>query len=307
MFRDYRYILTIAEEKSISKAAEKLFLSQPSLSLALTKIEENLGVKLFDRSSKGMRLTKYGEVYVDAAQHILGINDTMLSAFKDMKENGAGHIRLGINPRLGSFLLPAILPRIKTLYPKMDIEVIEGTSSNLTEQLETFGVDLALLNHRIEARHITCEAFATDSFLICLSPNNSLRTLAYFKEDKFRPYLDLKKTENLSYVLTKPGQSTREKVNQIFLNCGIQPQVALLTQNILTAAQICSTTNYVTLIPESYTHMISPAYPIELFRIDESLDPFWYISAAYNNEILLTDSSRKLISVAKECCNDLFS
>jgi DNA-binding transcriptional LysR family regulator len=140
------YIIAIAEEKSITKAALRLYVAQPSLSLILQKVEHQYGIRLFDRTSKGLLLTDFGKSYTDTAYHIINLHDHMLTEFCDLDNGHEGILKIGINSRLGSFLLPILLPKFSEQYPNVKFELTEGAINVIEEKLTGFTVDIAICN-----------------------------------------------------------------------------------------------------------------------------------------------------------------
>ena len=115
--RELLYVKTIAEEKSISKAAKRLYIAQPSLSQSLQKLEEQLGVALFHRTSSGLTLTYAGERYYHMASQVLKIYENFEIEISDINNLKTGKIRLGITNHLGALTLPQTLKQFHDLFP----------------------------------------------------------------------------------------------------------------------------------------------------------------------------------------------
>ena len=128
--RILEYVVAIAEEKSISAAAEKLYVSQPSLSQSLIGLENSLGVKLFNRSTIPLRPTPAGETFVDAAIRILSIQRELENRLGDMAKTGYGTIVVGISSFRNSVVTPLVLPVFNRAYPNVHVRLIEETNEN---------------------------------------------------------------------------------------------------------------------------------------------------------------------------------
>ena len=120
--RELLYVKTVAEENSISKAAKKLYIAQPSLSQALQKLEEQLGTPLFNRTTSGLNLTYAGERYYHMAGQILKIYEDFESEISDMNNLKTGRIHLGITNHLGILTLPQTVKRFREICPFIELQ-----------------------------------------------------------------------------------------------------------------------------------------------------------------------------------------
>ena len=142
--RELIYIKTVADEKSISQAAKKLFIAQPSLSQYIKRIEDSLGTPLFNRASTGLTLTYAGEKYYHMALQILKMYENFELEISDINNMKTGRIHIGITSHLGTVVLPGILPRFMEQYPSIEITVTEETSDRLEALLTAGKVDFII-------------------------------------------------------------------------------------------------------------------------------------------------------------------
>ena len=139
-----RYIQTIAQEGSITAAARKLYISQPSLSQMLKQVEVELGAALFDRSVSPVHLTLAGEACLQAAEAILAANDRLERQLQEIRDESRGRLRLGISVQRGMQVLPLALPWFLARFPHVALEITERGSADLEELVLKGGVDVAL-------------------------------------------------------------------------------------------------------------------------------------------------------------------
>jgi DNA-binding transcriptional LysR family regulator len=139
------YVLAVAKEKSISKAAQKLFITQPSLSNAIKKIEEALGTKLFIRTNRGLKLTFSGERYCAIANDIIKIFEDFEIEISDINNLKKGRLHIGITAYISTYLLPKVLPKFKQAAPNIDFTFIELTSVELEKELKEGLIDFAIM------------------------------------------------------------------------------------------------------------------------------------------------------------------
>ena len=140
-FQNLKYFLLVAEELNITRAAERLYISQQSLSNHISNMERELDVKLFTRSPK-LSLTYAGELLVDTATQILDLHTQYLTKVGDISRHYMGVLRLGISHTCGLALLPEILPRFRAEFPMVEFSLFEGNSNQLEDELSHGRIDL---------------------------------------------------------------------------------------------------------------------------------------------------------------------
>ena len=143
--RQFTYVDMVAKCGSFTKAAAKLFISQPALSNYINKVEEELGMKLFDRSSTPLLLTYGGEQYLKRAKKILTQIDDMDRELRDITHHMQGRLRLGFPSERIIYMLPLILAPFKKRYPGIQVQVVSGPGNRLTEMLRGGDVDFVML------------------------------------------------------------------------------------------------------------------------------------------------------------------
>ena len=131
-FLHLKYFLLVAEELNITRAAERLFISQQSLSNHISNMEKELDVKLFTRSPK-LSLTYAGDLLVETATQILDLHSQFLAKVGDINRHYMGVLRVGISHTCGLALLPEILPQFQTEFPMVEFSLFEGNSTHLED------------------------------------------------------------------------------------------------------------------------------------------------------------------------------
>lgn len=130
------YIIVIAEEKSFSKAAKKLFISQPALSQYVSTIENELNMKIFDRNKYPIKLTVAGEVFIKNAKELLNLKAKMIRDINSSTKVFSGTLKIGISPFRSPYILPNILSQMKKLYPDIKLFIVEKYAKELEKLLE---------------------------------------------------------------------------------------------------------------------------------------------------------------------------
>jgi LysR family hydrogen peroxide-inducible transcriptional activator len=172
--RDLQYLIALADHGHFGKAADACFVSQPALSMQIKKLEEELGIKLLERSHKSVLLTETGIVIVERARNILNQVDELRGIAKLAKDPYAGELKLGIFPTLAPYLLPLIIPELSTLYPKLSFYLIEEKTDALIEQLHQGKLDAVFLALPVSEKNFITEKLFEEEFLLAVPRSHAL-------------------------------------------------------------------------------------------------------------------------------------
>ncbi len=148
------YVLAVAEHRNFTKAAEKVFVTQPTLSMQIQKLEEELKVKIFDRGKKPIELTEIGAKIVEQARNIVNESDRIRDIVDQQKGFVGGEFKLGIIPTVMPTLLPMFLTNFIKKYPKVNLKIEELHTENIIEQLEEGHLDAAIAATPLELEDI---------------------------------------------------------------------------------------------------------------------------------------------------------
>ena len=300
--RELLYVKMIADKKSISKAAEKLYIAQPSLSQALQKIEEKIGTPLFLRNANGMELTFAGEMYYKAATKIINIYNDFTNEVTYVNDLKKGRITFGITNFMGTFLLPVLLPKFKERFPNIEVYVKEENSTNLEKQIIDGTIDFALMHKHplIDEKSINYDKLYTDPFIIATPCNHPLSK--YKKSDtKFRyPRIDLNLFSDENFIFLDKNKRIRQ-VTDIILNiAGINPTPILTLKNHETARRLVSAGFGVTLMPMQYIKIFNYGCEADYYVIDENKYAYWDSCVATNPNMYLSKAAEVFIDLVHE-------
>lgn len=142
---ELRYIVAVAQESSFRRAAEKVYVSQPALSLAIQKLEDELGVQLFERSRTAVSMTPIGELIINQAQRALEEVAQIKNIANQGKDQLVGALKLGAIYTVGPYLLPGLIPVLKKLAPQMPLEMEENQTANLETLLANGRLDVIII------------------------------------------------------------------------------------------------------------------------------------------------------------------
>jgi LysR family hydrogen peroxide-inducible transcriptional activator len=142
---ELRYVIAVAQERNFRRAAEKSFISQPALSLAIQKLEEELGVQIFERGKNEISITPLGVQIVEQAQRVLEEAGKVREIARQGSDQLSGSLRVGIIYSVGPYLLPDLIPALKKLAPHMPLEVEENITANLDALLRNGKLDVIII------------------------------------------------------------------------------------------------------------------------------------------------------------------
>ncbi len=172
--RDLQYLVAVADVRNFSQAADKCFVSQPTLSNQIRKLEETLGITLFERNNKRVIPTETGEQIVALARKVLHQVDTMHDVAKSSKDPLAGKFRLGAFPTLSTYIFPSLVPKITAALPQLKLVLIEEKTQQLLERLKRGELDAAFLALPIHDEQLEVRALFDDEFLLATPPSHAL-------------------------------------------------------------------------------------------------------------------------------------
>lgn len=252
MFKKANYIYTIYTEGSFTKAAGKLFISQPCLSAAVKRTEQLVGGALFERSGSGIRLTELGVEYIRTAEQILELERQFSCKAKDIHGLSRGTVRVGGSNYVCSYILPRIIERFALRYPNIMVLLTEADSSKLNELLEEGTLDLVVDSFDGEPQGRDFRILLREKILLAvpaqlecnrLLADRSITPSALFETPEKGGRLPAVPAENFArerFILLKAGHSMHRHAMEIFRHAGFIPQVGLLLDQLSTSYSMCA-------------------------------------------------------------------
>ncbi len=203
---ELRYIVAVARERHFGHAAEACFVSQPTLSVAVKKLEEELGTALFERSQSEVTVTPVGAEVVAQAQRVLEQASAIKELVKQRRDPLAGQLRLGVIYSIAPYLLPALVPRMIKSVPGMPLVIEENFTHRLLEMLKSGDIDVAILAQPFSEPGIMMQAVYDEPFMVALPAGHS------WTGRKSIAAADLK---NETMLLLGSGHCLRDQVLQV--------------------------------------------------------------------------------------------
>ncbi len=245
---ELRYIVAVAKELHFGRAAKKCFVSQPTLSIAVKKIEAELGVIIFERHQHKVSITPIGEKITRQAEIILYETYTLKELARQNKDSLSGELKLGVIYTIGPYLLPKLIPMINKQVGELALTIEEDYTENLSNKLKAGDIDIVILANPFDQLGICTEILYQEPFIVALPSKHPLTN-----KKKLKP-ADLL---NDTMLLLKAGNCFRDQVIRICPSC-VNPagenkpiQKTLQSSSIETIRQMVATGTGITILPSS--------------------------------------------------------
>ena len=271
-FKEFEYVLKVAQEKNFTKAAAKLYISQPSLSQYINRVEEELGgVKLFDRSSPILQLTPAGEIYVNYAQRIMQMYDEMCSNISEIDSSLTGVIKVGVSNYMASFLMPKIIAAFKSEYPTIQIEMLENEKISGEDMTDNGETDFAITSTPIKNEDHFDKYFICNEDIYLLVPPDSKLNEGYSDAGGY-PEIEMTSLKDERFVFLSKNQKMSSVGIELCKQAGFIPKIVIRTPLMITSYQLAMAGVGCAFIPSTffdnfkdqekrYIYRISPAFP----------------------------------------------
>lgn len=283
------YFMAVAQEGSFSRAAEKLEVSQPTLSMAVKKLEEELGAELFYSFNRRQNLTDEGLRLKEGAAKLLEVYQETIENVKLSDYVGSGAVTLGLSPLFGTCFFGDLIPSFSAAYPNIKINMLEDGANKIDELVEKGEVDLAVtLNTERTASFASCH-FSTQRNVALLHKKHPLAnaksiTVADLKEDSFAIF-------NQDFILNR----------QIMSAChaaGFRPKIALLSSQWDFMVELVSRNRAVSILPKPVLDK-HPDPNVVCVPLMDSMK-YWDIVLAWNKQKYMSKSCRLFLDYVKE-------
>lgn len=235
-----RYFQILARICNFSKAAEELTLSQPALSRTISRLEEEIGVPLFERKSRGVILNRYGEVFLDHVNRALGEIDQAKKKIDHMVDPLHGTLSLGFIQPLGSSFIPELMSKFQKEAPGIQFHLTRDTSNQILNQLESAKVDVAFCTLQQPFKDFSTLHIMTPELFLIVDKDHRLANVEQ---------IDLSELADDPFVLYKPQTALRDIVEKLCNNAGFQPKMSFEAFDERTVAGLVGAKFGVALIP----------------------------------------------------------
>tara|TARA_B100001564_G_scaffold354896_1_gene366284 strand:+ start:262 stop:1176 length:915 start_codon:yes stop_codon:yes gene_type:complete len=238
--RDFEYIVAVERFGHFGKAAEACHVSQPALSMQIKKLEDYLGVVIFERTNKSLLITERGKQIVARAKDVIqAANDIKLLAER-FQDPLSGPFKLGAFPTLAPYMLPKIVPSISEKYPKLQLYLVEEKTDHLISRLKDGSLDAALLALPIQDDALMVHKVYEDEFLLAVSKDNPIADLSSVSMDQI---------QDADWMLLSDGHCLRDQALEVCRLAGINERQDFRASSLETLRQMVASNLGVTLMP----------------------------------------------------------
>ncbi|MEW8954925.1 LysR family transcriptional regulator [Clostridium sp.] len=299
-FKDIEYVFAIAKYRHITKAADSLYITQPTLSTYIKNMEKKLGMELFKRDGNKIGLTYEGEIFIDNGLKILRQRDELLNKLSESINSDRGRLKLSIPILRGSYLIPIILPLFHNKFPNVEIILNEGSSLEIEKNIKDELSELVIFNKPLRKISLNYETIHKEEMLLVMHRDHPLSKKGIKINGLPYPWMDIKLCRNEPFIIQFPNQHTGEVERHIFEEANIKPPIVLETKNLEASVRLASLGYGLTFISESHIKYISfPKNPV-FFSIGNPTT-IMEVIAAYLDKEYLSKYAKELIEIAKQC------
>lgn len=294
--KQIEYILKIAEENNITKAAEKLFITQSALNQQLLKLEKELGTPLFFRSRTNWGLTEAGRIYVEGAKAALQIKKTTYNRIYDVAGARQGHLAIGLTPGRGLRMFTAIYPELHRSYPNLEVKPIEMRVRAQQTAIAKGEIDVGFMTlHQRDRTNDTYITLGTEELMLIIPSGHPVAAKAAPAGQPFAT-LDIRELKYEPFVLMDKDSTLRAVCDTIFDKAGFAPNILFETNNTSGIVSMVESTLCCGIIPGYYVRNPSPG--VACFSLTGR--PTWDMAVSYSNNTYLSSGAREFIRLAQE-------
>lgn len=287
-----KYILTIYEERSFTRAAEKLYISQPALSQYIRKLETTLRAPIFLRDGQTLTLTPAGEVIIRDGRQLLAQHEALDAKLAAMIQARHETIRFGISPFYSKYYLPHVMPAFSTQNPNIKLQVTEEISVNLEALAAEGRLDLCFVP--IEPRHpsLIYRQVLKEEIYLAVPAGHRVNSLA--TPSTGTPYLELAHLRGEPFVMLRRQQKFMQMCNALLLQAGVEPEIAYETLNWDTVNVMVASGIGVGFVPEVLVRLYRDDKRLRYYRI-AGVDTCRDYAVAYHKDQTLSYPALKLV------------
>ena len=287
MLKNMEYVYAVYQKKSFSKAAEALHVSQPALSTAIRKLESELQLQLFDRSSSPIELTQAGKYYITSIEKIMQVEEEMRDYFAQLVKEQCTVINVGTSSFFCSYFLPERVEAFRREHPEVSVNLMEANSSEFAGLFASGAMDLCVTvddlggiqgKHGLDSRIWRQEEIVLAvpaEYPIVQELKASRLTFGQIRSGAFRekktPGVDLAMFRDIPFLLLKSGNDLHTRTNAMCRQAGFEPRVAMYLDQMLTSYYVACSGKGAAFIRTDLVRYVEPTARLYFFKLDNPL------------------------------------
>ena len=238
--KDLRYLVALADSGHFGQAAAKCFVSQPTLSAQLRKLEESLGVQLFERRPRRTTLTPAGAEIAQRARSMLADADSIVAMAQAQRDPLAGPLRIALLPTIGPYLLPAVSARLRRTLPRLELLLYEHQTDPMLERVRNGDIDVGILALPVPAEGCMTRELYEESFVLAAPQAHPLAKRAQVRMEDLR---------GETLLLLEDGHCLRDQALALCARSGVHEKQDFRATSIETLRQMVAVGAGITLLP----------------------------------------------------------
>lgn len=294
--RDLQYLVALAEHKHFSKAAEACFVSQPTLSTQIKKLEDELGVVLFERAPRQVMITPIGEAIVARARTVLHDVAQIKRLARQSLNPETGTLTLGVFPTLAPYLLPHLVPALQASHPDLELLLVEEKTNKLIELMRQGSIDTALLALPLLDDDMHATQLFTEPFMAATPKNHPLARKKKLKLDDLN---------NLPLLLLEEGHCLRDQALDVCHMAGTSEREGFRATSLETLRQMVAAGVGITLLPQLAVTAPVPQSPNIRLIPFQSPQPHRQIALVWRASSAMSGFLQQLSDTIKQHLGDL--
>lgn len=250
--RQITYLLTLAEERNITHAAKKLYVSQPALSRMLLDLEKELNVELFSRNHGTLTPTQAGEIYLKGCRDALAISNSVNKQLEDLQSSKSGQIILGSTAVTGEFVFHHLLQAFENKFPHVELVPKDARMNELPDLVKTGKIDMAIM-YQTNEKELLYTPFLDNPVYVQV-PASFVKATGAWKTSKSVPKIKASQLKDQPFILLKKGRAMRTIADSLFTRFQITPVRTIETESILLANKLVELGKGITFVPGIAAH-----------------------------------------------------
>ncbi|WHX77655.1 LysR family transcriptional regulator [Priestia flexa] len=283
--RELQHFMEVVNQKSFTKAASAIHLSQPALSKIVKKLEEELGVDLFDRSTRKLTLTDAGQVVYNQSQKLVSTLHELHALLDDLRHLPTGEIKIGIPPLIGTIVFPMIAKKFTKKHPQVTLELVELGAKRIVELVESEQVDLGIIVLPVQNPMFHIYPFVQEEFNLYIHHKHPLAQ---------KQIVSLSELKEEPFILFSKDFSLHDRIIHECIEAGFQPKIAYESSQWDLIIELVASELGIAILPKSvYPKINNPlirSIPIS------SPTPMWELGIILKKERYMSFATRELLS-----------
>ena len=267
--RSLKYAIVLSERRNFSQAAEQLGVSQPTFSKQIIGLENELGIKLFDRNKSPLELTPAGEFFIGKAREMLYAEDQLQKTLEQFQSGENGRLVIGVTPFRSMSLMPELVKKVKARYPGVKVVLHEANAMQLRKDAAEGKCDFVILNLPVDDSLLEVTPIEPDTLVLAVP--NSLVSKLEQPEIMSGETVELAQAKDLPFVTLGPGQELRQLLDKLCATSGFYPNITAEVVGITTAWAMARAGVGAVLLPLQLAEMENTDESLRLYPLKKGI------------------------------------